>query len=219
VAFPRNLLNQDEELVLDLRPHWLFLFPSAATLVVVVVLGLLGVVGWNPDGTAGDVVKIVLGLAVLAALIWFGVTYLKWNTTNFVLTSDRIVTRRGVLSKEGVEIPLERVNTVFFKQSLFERIMGAGDLAIESAGERGTESFTDIRKPSIVQKEIYVQMEANENRKFDRMNRPAATDPTAVQGGGQTIPEQIEKLSELHQRGVLSDAEYQAKKAELLGRM
>ena len=57
---------------------------------------------------------------------------------------------------------------MFFHQGLFERLVGAGDLTIESAGERGTETFSDIRKPSIVQKEIYVQMEANENRKFDR---------------------------------------------------
>ncbi|HEX2574832.1 MAG TPA: SHOCT domain-containing protein, partial [Aquihabitans sp.] len=84
----------------------------------------------------------------------------------------------------------------------------------------GTESFTNIRKPSIVQKEIYVQMESNENRKFDRIGRPGgapgdATTPHA----GHSIPQQIEQLAELHQRGVLSDAEYTRKKAELLERM
>ena len=222
VAFPRNLLNENEELVLDLRPHWYFLTKPALALLAAVVLGLVGIVAWTPPASIDAAVAIVLGLLVLAALLWFGWTYAVWNTTMFVLTSDRIVSRRGVLSKQGVEIPLERVNTVFFKQSVFERILGSGDLAIESAGERGTEAFSNIRKPSIVQKEIYVQMESNGNRKFDRINRPAPAGPadaTTPQGGVQTIPEQIEKLAELHQRGVLSDAEYQQKKAELLDRM
>ncbi|QXC62521.1 PH domain-containing protein [Aquihabitans sp. G128] len=223
MAFPRNLLNEREELVLDLRPHWFFLAKQALALFVAVVFGI-AVLAALDSGSAKSVLSIVAGIAVVGTLAWFVWTYLVWNTTMFVLTSDRIVTRRGVLSKQGVEIPLERVNTVFFKQSVFERMLGSGDLAIESAGERGTESFSNIRKPSIVQKEIYVQMEHNENRKFDRINpapaaAAAATDPTAVQGGAQSIPEQIEKLAELHQRGVLSDAEYQRKKAELLDRM
>ncbi len=218
MAFPRNLLNQNEELVLDLRPHWLFLAKATAALVGAVVLSLLALFVLDTDGTIHSVLQIVCAVAVIGALGWFGWTYATWNTTNFVLTSDRIVTRRGVLSKQGVEIPLERVNTVFFKQSIFERMVGGGDLAIESAGERGTESFTDIRKPSIVQKEIYVQMEANENRKFDKVHSAVAAAQAAVPTG-HSIPEQIEKLSELHQRGVLSDAEFQQKKAELLGRL
>lgn len=218
MAFPKNLLNDNEELVLDLRPHWLYLFPSATALFVAVIVSLLAVFAWDRPSSLDTVVPVVCGIAVVVTLVWFGWTYAKWTNTNFVLTTDRIVTRRGVFSKQGVEIPLERVNTVFFRQSLFERMIGAGDLAIESAGERGTENLEDIRKPSIVQKEIYVQMEANENRKYDRINSgPAApVDPTQIQG---SIPEQIDKLSELHQRGVLSDTEFSRKKAELLDRM
>ena len=217
MAFPQKLLNETEDLVLDLRPHWLYIVPSALALAAGVIVSIWALMIWSPDGSLGSIVEIVCGLVVIGLLGWFGWTYAEWNTTNFVLTTDRIVTRRGVLSKQGVEIPLERVNTVFFSQSVFERMVGAGDLGIESAGERGTETFEDIRKPSIVQKEIYVQMEANENRKFDRRGGPV--DQTAVQAPQDSIPQQIEQLADLHQRGVLSDAEYQRKKAELLERM
>ena len=212
MAFSRDLLNANEELILDLRPHWWFMAKSAAALVGSVVLAIVVLASGGLDGTVADVVHIVLAVLVLASLAWCGWTYLNWINTNYVLTTDRFITRTGVVSKEGVEIPLERVNTVFFRQSIFERIVGSGDLAIESAGERGSDSFTNIRKPSIVQKEIYVQMEANENRKFDRMRAPTAP-------AEQTIPDQIAALSELHQRGVLSDAEFAQKKAELLDRM
>ena len=218
MAFPRNLLNGEEELVLDLRPHWFYLAAPMAAAVGAVVIALVVLVGLDPSGTVDSIATIVLVGAVLITLAWLAWMYMKWNTTMFVLTSDRLITRSGVLSKQGVEIPLERINTVFFKQSVFERILGSGDLAIESAGESGSESFSNIRKPSIVQKEIYVQMEANENRKFDRMRGHAGpADATAHQP--HTIPQQIDQLSELHQRGVLSDAEYQRKKSELLDRM
>jgi uncharacterized membrane protein YdbT with pleckstrin-like domain len=224
VAYPRDLLNHGETLVLDLRPHWLFLVPSGGALLAAVVGTLLVLVGWGPDGSVGSIMQVVCAVAVVGTAIWFGITYLRWTTTNFVLTSDRLISRVGIVAKEGLEIPLERINTVFSSQSVFERMVGAGDLAIESAGERGTQRFTDIRKPAIVQKEIYVQIEANENRKFDRMRGAAdggaaGADPTQVQGAAPSITDQIEKLAELHQRGVLSDAEYQRKKAELLDRM
>ncbi len=90
--------------------------------------------------------------------------YLRWATTHFVLTTDRLIFRSGVLSKLSREIPLERVNDVTFSQSLWERLIGAGDLFIESAGERGQSVFQDIPKPEAVQVEIYRQMEANGQR-------------------------------------------------------
>ncbi|MEA3056204.1 MAG: hypothetical protein QOD30_1636, partial [Actinomycetota bacterium] len=91
-------------------------------------------------------------------------------------------------------------------QSIWERVIGTGDLVIESAGEKGSEPFTDIRRPSHVQNEIYRLMEENQSRA----------------GGGArdlSIPEQIDRLDDLRRRGVISDAEFQAKKTQLLDRM
>ncbi|MGH9274673.1 MAG: SHOCT domain-containing protein [Acidimicrobiales bacterium] len=119
-----------------------------------------------------------------------------------------------MLAKHGIEIPLERVNTVFFSQSILERMVGSGDLVIESAGELGRQNFSNVRKPSAVQNEIYRQMESNENRKFDRIGNRAQP-PAAA----QSVPEQIQALDALRQQGVLTDAEFQAKKADLLNRM
>ena len=208
MAFPRKLLNQDEELVLDLRPHWWYLFPFVSVLVVVIALGIVTVTGLDEY----EWLRYVAALALLAALIGFTIRYAIWTTTNFVLTSDRLVSRRGVLAKSGIEIPLERINTVFFRQSIFERMIGCGDLTIESAGERGSESFTNIRKPDMVQREIYVQMENNENRKFDRVNAGVRQGG----GGGMSVAEQLEKLSELYQKGHLTQAEFEAQKSRLL---
>lgn len=206
MAFPRKLLNDNEVLVLDLRPHWLAIaVPTLALLAACVVGILVAAAGWPK---ALLVIALVL---IVVALANFLLKLLGWSNTNFVLTSDRIITRRGVLTKSGIEIPLERINTVFFDQRLIERMVGAGDLAIESAGERGSETFENIRKPAIVQREIYVQMEDNENRKFDRVRSPA---PTA----GLSPVEQVERLHGLLQQGAITPAQYEAEKARILGR-
>ncbi|MEY2454786.1 MAG: hypothetical protein QOD92_4360 [Acidimicrobiaceae bacterium] len=207
MAFPQKLLNDGEQVALDLRPHWWYMAGPTAALVGSILLGVLAL--------QSDIsfFKIVCALLLLFCLGWFGIRYAKWTTTNFVVTSDRVINRYGVISKHGIEIPLERINTVFFNQSIFERLLGAGDLGIESAGERGAETFEDVRKPAFVQNEIYRQMEANSSRMYGgRQQAP-------TQESGLSIPEQIEKLDELRKRGVISEQEFAAKKAELLNRM
>jgi uncharacterized membrane protein YdbT with pleckstrin-like domain len=209
VPFPRKLLNDGEDIILDLHPHWWALAKPIAAVVAAVVLG--AVVLTQTDNSP---LSVAAGILVLLGLGWFGVEYGRWVTTNFVITTDRLIYRHGLLAKHGIEIPLERVNTVFFSQSLFERMLRSGDLVIESAGEQGRQAFSNVRKPSAIQNEIYKQMEANENRKYDRIGRNAS-------GGGQglSVTEQLERLNALRESGALSDEEYQASKARLLEKM
>ncbi len=202
MPFPRRLLNEGEDVMLDLHPHWWMLSGP----VVMVVLATAGAVLVR---TVSDVLVVVLlGVAVLG-LLWLAGRYARWVTTNFVVTTDRLVFREGVLGKRGKEIPLERVNDIAVTQTLFERLIGAGDLTVESGGERGQQVFTDVRKPFLVQNVIYTEMER-------------AGDRDAARAAGHrvlSIPEQIEKLDELRARGVLTQAEFNVKKAQLLDRM
>jgi len=209
VAFPDDQLYSSEEVVLDLKPHWWFFANQAASLVSALVLGVMALVlVRNP------VVNVLAAVLLVGVLVWFIARYLVWVNTSFVVTTDRLISRNGVFSRHGIEIPLERVNTVFFSQTLFERVIGSGDLEIESAGEQGSQRFTDIRRPLNVQNEIYRQMEQNENRKYDRVGRNLG-------GGAATvsIPDQIEKLDQLRQKGIITDEEFEEKKRELLDRM
>lgn len=210
MPFPRHLLTEDEDLVLDLRPHWWFLAPAGAILAVAVLFGLLALINdW------ANWIAVPIGIWVLVALGYFGLRYLLWTTTNFVVTGERVISRTGVISKQGIEIPLDRINTVFFNQSIFERVIGAGDLGIESAGEGGRQTFTDIRKPNLVQNEIYRQVEGLEDRKLHRLGQAASSGHAPE----LSIPEQIEKLDQLRRQGVITDEEFAAKKRDLLDRM
>jgi uncharacterized membrane protein YdbT with pleckstrin-like domain len=216
VPFPRKLLNDDEQIVLDLHPHWWFFAPPLLALIAALIVGILALA--NDVHTA---IQIPVGIIVLGLLAWFGWRYLRWITTNFVVTTDRLIYRHGVLSKHGIEIPLDRVNTVFFRQSVFERLVGAGDLVIESASETGRQRFSNVRKPSAVQNEIYRQIEANENRKYDRVGVSAAAGTSASQRAddADSIPAQIRQLDELRKQGLLTEEEFTRKKQQLLDRM
>jgi uncharacterized membrane protein YdbT with pleckstrin-like domain len=207
-VYPQKLLNDSEQVVLDLKPHWWFLVPRLVLQIFVLVVAILVLA--KVDVAA---VQILMGIGVLAALVYFGIRYAQWATTNFVVTTDRVIYRSGVMAKSGIEIPLERINTVVFNQGIFERMLGAGDLEIESAGATPSH-FSDIRKPALVQAEIYRQMESNENRKYDRIGDHV--DRLGGGGSNLSVAEQLEKLDDLRARGVISEEEFQAHKADLL---
>ena len=217
MAYPKNLLIPGEEVVLDLRPHWWFLTSRALVTTAAIVVGTVVFAktgGFGDDQSGVDqTFRLLFGVAVLASLVWFLQRLAKWATTEFVLTNKRVIYRYGVIGKNGKEIPLDKINTVFFDQTVFERVIGCGTVAMESAGESGKDSFTHIRKPSLVQGEIYRQMEEDERKDHEAIGRAARG---GGGGGGLSVAEQLEKLHELHQSGALSDAEYEAQKAKLL---
>lgn len=217
VPYPEEYLRGDEKLVLDLHPHWWTITPSILALAASVVLGVVMLANdwWEPLSWSSAIL-------ILICLAWFGWRFLQLRVTHFVLTSDRVIYRHGVIGKHGVELPLESINAIHFSQRIFERMLGLGDLRIDSASVEGTSEFENVRRPNEVQNEIYVQMEANSNRKFDRVAQGIAAQapaPTTVAPAAPSIADQVNQLAQLRDQGHLTEEEFQAKKAELLGRM
>ena len=117
---------------------------------------MLAITHIHGHSTAHRVLRwIVEGAGVLLFLIYPLREFIRWATSHFVVTNERIVHRQGLIAKTSMEIPLSRINDVRFHQSILERIVGAGDLVIESAGTQGQEVFSDIRHPEDVQRTIY----------------------------------------------------------------
>jgi uncharacterized membrane protein YdbT with pleckstrin-like domain len=218
VAYPDNLIQEGETVALDLRPHWWYFSRNILTgiplaIILILVLGQL-----EGDGWAESSLRLLVGVVALAWAVWLGLKYLGWRMTYFVVTSRRVIYRSGAISKRGVEIPLERINNINFHQRLIDRIIGAGDLDIESAGKDGQSHFDFIRHPDGVQHEVYRQMETR-NMPVAMMQQAAAPAPAAAPQPGAAVPEQIEQLARLRDQGHITAAEFEAKKAELLGRM
>lgn len=136
------------------------------------------------------------------ALVFLVVRTLQWRTTHFVVTSHRVIFRHGVIGKIGIDIPLERVNNVSIHQSVFERIVGAGNLLIESGGEEGQQRFTDISDPDEVQNIIHNAIRIHGGSRSS---------------GASSSVSQLERLEGMLQRGSITREEFDEQKQRLLG--
>jgi uncharacterized membrane protein YdbT with pleckstrin-like domain len=103
-----------------------------------------------------------------------------------VFTNERIITRQGVFSRVGRDIPLNRVNDVSFQHSFFERMLACGTLTIESAGERGQVVLDDIPHVEKVQSRLYELVEADhEAHTFDESDAESIARHITKENRGQ----------------------------------
>jgi uncharacterized membrane protein YdbT with pleckstrin-like domain len=165
VGYPQRLLNEDEEVVFDLHPHWKGLLGPTVLAPVIVFVATFGA-GKIPAGSAQGKLRLLVAVLALVAFGWWVVRpYLHWFTTHFVLTTRRVIMREGLVARRGRDIPIFRINDVTFSHTVIERIFGAGTLVVESAGERGQVTLTDIPHVEDVQREIYTLMDADDARR------------------------------------------------------
>lgn len=202
MSFPARLLDEGEDVVVDVHPHWWYLAAPVAVAVISLAAALAAAVEGAPSVARG----LVLAVLVLA-FAWLVGRYLRWVTTSLVITTYRLVDRRGVLAKSGREIPLDHLSDISYRQSLFGRLIGEGDLLLESAGRNSKEVFSDLPRPAQIQNELYRQL----NRRCARSSGGGSAAPS--------IPEQIGQLDDLRRRGVITATEFETKKAQLLDRL
>lgn len=148
MTFPARLLAPGETIYLDARPNWSLLFWPIVIVVVLASAAIAVVVAFPkwPIWVAWVMVAIV-GVAVINLVAHLA----SWGSTSFVVTSQRVIYRTGIARRSGREIPISRVQDVTYRQQIVERLVGAGSLTVESAGQRGQEPFPDIRHPDEVQ--------------------------------------------------------------------
>ena len=213
MPFPRRLLIEGEELVLDLRPHWISLVAPG----LVATAGL--VAAWWLSSLIDSDLDWLLWVGYLVLLLVYPVPRLVWwLTSNFAVTSDRVIHREGFIAKRSMEIPLEAINDVRFEQGIVDRMIGAGTLVIQSASEQGRQVFDNIRDPESVQKTLYHEGEKNKHRMFRGTADPAAPTPSPPPPpAAPSVTGELERLAELRAKGVLTEDEFQAQKARILG--
>lgn len=154
MAYPYDLLGEDEEVVVHKHPHWKMLVMPVLILLVVVAGGsyLAALVAPTPVS-----VPVWIALAVVGGVLILWRTLgplLRWKTTHFVVTTHRLMVREGVLTRSGIDIPMWRINSVRFKHGLLDRLLGTGTLIVESASEEPLE-FDDIPKVERVHTLLY----------------------------------------------------------------
>ncbi|GGU64893.1 PH domain-containing protein [Lentzea flava] len=160
MAYPDDLLSPSEHVVIHKHPHWKMLIFPVFWLLVVVAIGTY-LAGLVVDQSWASIAWIALTVIGVVLIMWLTLApVVRWRTTHFIVTSDRVMAREGVFKRTGLDIPLSRINSVRFEHSLLDRVLGCGTLIIESASDEPLE-FDDI--PSVEKVHSLLYREVNDN--------------------------------------------------------
>ena len=171
MGYPTNLLADGERIEVEMRPHYRALIAPAVVLVVEVFLASF-LFFWTDQAWLR---WLILGAAVVVAVFGVLIPYLRWASTQYVFTDRRIIIRRGILTKQGRDMPLSKVNNVSFEVPLLGRILNYGRISIESASDAEL-VIDDVPNVEEIQRDIYRLHEADDAR---RRNRSTPSDPGA----------------------------------------
>jgi uncharacterized membrane protein YdbT with pleckstrin-like domain len=234
-----SLLANGEVISLRTRQHWLApVFGAArpfAIFVAAVVIFILGS-NLNSDGFSGTLRTAFSYLAlagVIVAIAWIGLVVWRWSAQDYLVTNLRVIKVEGIINKHSADSSLEKINDAVLDQSLVGRMFGFGDLDILTANEESVDRYKWLNKAASFKKEMLnqkVALETGYGQGRDVTARPAAAAampaqvaPAAPAGPAASdadeVTDTLSRLADLRDRGAISPEEYEAKKAELLGRL
>ena len=203
-SYLEGLLGQQERVLLETRQHWFVLFSNIVLeiiLTLIVVVGAIALTVMYPIAAIGFVLVLLpLGSMARDILVWYNRAY--------IVTNRRVIQISGVFSKNVVDSSLEKVNDVKMSQSFFGRMFDYGDVEILTASEIGVNLFKRIGDPV---KFKTAMLNAKEKLGYSESGPHVQR--------AESIPAQIAELDELRKQGIVTEAEFQAKKKELLAKM
>jgi hypothetical protein len=246
MSYADSLLSTGERIVHRERQHWFVMVWHARAAVVGLVLAIVLFVarGGVAEEGFGGTLRGLLGWLTLGLLVgglaWVAWSYLRWQNQEYVITNRRVIQSEGVINKKATDSSLEKINDAALMQSWIGRIFGFGDLDVLTASEAGIERFrmlvhaTDFKKAMLDAKYELEMDLARPSMPSAPLGAPGASSGPAVAAPGsaaQSAPAAprsmsadevtgtLDRLADLRDRGAISPAEYEAKKAELLGRL
>lgn len=183
MGYPTKLLGSGEVIEFEMKPHWRALIFPVLWLLITVFVGVwlyasLGSWSWSAGGlveTIGRGAIIVVGLIILVMRVVR--PFLYWVTTQYVFTNRRIITRAGVISKKGRDMPLAKVNNVSFEVGILGRILNYGRLEVTSASDENL-VIDDVPNVEVIQRDVYRLHEQDDDRRRQR----------SVEQGGDPVP-------------------------------
>jgi membrane protein YdbS with pleckstrin-like domain len=175
VAYPDDLLSDKEHVVVHSHPHFKMLIFPFLTFVVSVGVGIwLAILAKDVAAPWGVVSEIAIAVVVVILVVWlFLVPFVRWRTTHFIVTTDRLIAREGVVKRTGIDIPMSRINSVQFGHGLLDRVFGCGTLIIESASHEPLK-FDDIPRVEHVHTVIYREVNDNPYDDYQPGQTPGA---------------------------------------------
>ena len=163
MGYPTKLLTSGESIVYDMRPHWRVLFFPAVALVGIVFVAVFTLTalpsGWDWARWAVLIVALVLFVG------WVLRPVIRWATSQYVVTNRRVIVRTGIIARQGRDMPLQRINDVHFQYGIIDRMLGCGNLIVESAGETGQLLISAVPDVELIQREVFRLHEEDDSRR------------------------------------------------------
>lgn len=166
--YPEKLLAPGETIAFELKPHWRALFLPMLVLIAEVFIATWAFFAF--DSTVFRLIVVAVGVFIVTWQVT--IPFLRWLSTQYVFTSRRIIVRRGVLTKQGRDMPLSKVNNVSFQVSVMGRILNYGSLEIESASDDGDLIIDDVPNVEYIQRQVYELHELDDSRRRGRGTAP-----------------------------------------------
>lgn len=217
-SYVSKMLGEDEEILLTTRQHSLVLFGNILLEIFLIALFSVAIslvfILAVPTGIWVAAVWLIGAILLLFPLIGLVHDVLVWANKQFIITSRRVIQVSGIINKNVTDSSLEKVNDVKMVQSFWGRLLNYGDLEILTASEMGVNVFRRIGNPV----KVKTTMLNAKNRLGDdddsgRFNSRIKTVPAAV-----AVPDMLQELDVLRQKGIITEEEFQKKKEELLAR-
>lgn len=207
----RTALKKDEKILLIIRHHWLKL---VMPFFVWIVIGTLAAIFLS-----SSVALLIIIIIALYPLV----TYLIWVHDIWAVTNLRVIDEGGFFTRYAKESPLDKINNIEYDQSFWGRILGYGNVDIQTAAEMGETNYQMINRPKLLKDTI---THAQEEYKNTQVNRQADSLAKAIAGHvGATVrpsellvANELKKLFELMQAGAITEEEYAVQKSRLLNR-
>ena len=154
-----TLLSDGESIVLSLRPHARVLVRPVLVLLLGAGLGGFAV-GRVPEGDLQGPGRVAVALVVaLAVLRWAALPFLRWRAMRVVVTDARVMTRRGVVSRRGRDLPLSRIGDLSFTRGPLDRVFGSGTVVLTPTGDSPPLVLRRMPGVADVQRELYELLE------------------------------------------------------------
>jgi len=150
VAIDKDLLNEGETIVVSTRTH-----PKALLLPIFWLVVLLAIGTFIQTWIDQEIVTLVAWIVVAIGFVWLVLRpFLNWLTATYAITTRRLITRHGVITRRGHDIPLTRISDVAYEKDLLDRLLGCGTLVISDASTHGQVALPDIPRIEKVQRDL-----------------------------------------------------------------
>ena len=206
-SYLKNLLGENEHIILVARRHWLVLLAEilSASVLAIALIVLITLIWWiwlpNPLVLLGYLLLLLPLLSLLREVT-------IWNNRQYIVTNWRVIQISGVFSKDVTDSSLEKVNDVKLEQSFWGRLLDYGDIEILTASDLGANKFNKIGRPIQLKTAM---LNAKEKLEQGQANVGRGSEPDIV--------DLIAQLDNLRKQGVLTEEEFQQKKAQLLAKL